>query len=471
MNSTKKTTTQPLDRSKPPKPGAIANVSFPPFIERSLSNGLKVYIVENHEQPIISTSLHLRGGSILDPAEHQGLASVTADMLTKGTMNRSALQIADEIDFVGGSLSSHASWDSMSVTTTTLTRFHTTGLDLLADVLLRPTFPEEELDRAKLQRLASLKQAKADAGYLADTVFTKIVFPNHPYGQQASGTEASIPSISRDNILKFYERHFGPNNGFVVAAGDVNVEEYIALLENLLGGWTNRAQGISEHRSQPMQERMRIGIVEKSGAVQSALRLGHTGIPRKSEDYIPLYVLNMLLGGYFNSRINLNLREKHGFTYGARSYFDTRVEAGPFVVSTEVSTQVTVRAIEETLSELRRIVLDPVTEEELTMVKNYVIGSFPLQIETPQQVASRIAMIILYDLEKDYFDTYRARVAALTEIELLQAAKKYLQPEKLTIVVGGDATALRSALGEFGTVELYSAEGKLVEEIPSMNAR
>lgn len=451
-----------LDRSRPPKPGKLPEVSFPAFIERELSNGLKVYIVENHEQPIVSISLYVRGGSSLDPKDRQGLASITGEMLTKGTGRRSALQIADEIDFVGGSLNSGSSWDANTVSVTVLSKFLGVGLDLLADVALHPSFPTEELERVKLQRLASIKQAKADAGYLADNTFSKLVFGGHAYGHQSGGTEDSVQVLDVADCRAFHERRFGPSESFLIAAGDVNVDQFMDELERLFGPWKTTAN--LPQIPPPVFEttQSRVALVEKPAAVQSAIRVGHLGVERNHRDYITLYVLNMLLGGYFNSRINLNLRERNGFTYGARSYFDVRLQAGPFAVATEVSTGVTAQAVREIISELRQITSDPVTEEELAMVKNYVIGSFPLQIETPQQVASRVAIIVLYGLERDYYDLYRERVAQLTRDEILLAARKYLHPDRLIIVASGDVNALRGGMSELAPVEVYDQDGKRI---------
>lgn len=454
--------TETLDRTKPPKPGRLPDVSFPPFIERSLSNGLKVFIVENHEQPLVSISVYVRGGSSHDPNALQGLASISGEMLTKGTVRRSALQIADEIDFVGGSLNSGSSWDANTASVTVLSKFLPVGLDLLSDIILNPTFPQEELDRVKLQRLASIKQAKADAGYLADSAFSKLLFGEHPYAQQAGGTEECVERITTDDVKNFHASRYGANNSFLIAAGDVNVEAFMQSLENLFGNWKEASlPGLTV--STPQQATAsRVVLVAKPAAVQSAIRVGHLGIERNHPDFITLYVMNMLLGGYFNSRINLNLREKNGYTYGARSFFDARVQIGPFAVSTEVSTAVTVAAAREIISELRLLTVDGISDEELQMVKNYVIGSFPLQIETPQQVASRVALIILYGLERNYYDTFRTTVARLTREDIHIAAKKYLHPDKLLIVASGDVDALQAGISEIAPVDIYDQDMKRI---------
>jgi predicted Zn-dependent peptidase len=208
----------------------------------------------------------------------------------------------------------------------------------------------------------------------------------------------------------------------------------------------------------------KVGLIHKEGAVQSALRVGHVGISRNNPDFIPLSVLNVLLGGYFNSRINLNLREVHGYTYGARSAFDSRIAAGTFAVSTEVRTEVTTRAVEEILSEITRLTVEQVPDEELQMVKNYMIGNFPLQIETPQQVAGRVATLVLYGLDRGYWDSYRQKLSTITSVDLYRVAQEYLHPSKLAIVASGDIQALEAGMGEFGEMNVFNDEGKVIEK-------
>jgi zinc protease len=451
-----------LDRTHPPKPGPVQAVHFPPIREEQLSNGLRVFVVENHAQPIVNVIMYVRAGSTEDPSNLEGLAAVTSDLLTKGTLTRNALEIAEAIDFVGGSLNAGTSWDATTISVGVLTKFLDTGLDLMEDVALRPSFPQEELDRVKLQRLAAISQAKADAGYLADSLFSRVVFPNHPYGQESSGTEASIEEITTDHIRSFYKDYFGPERSFIIAAGDVDPERFVADLEARFGSWHSKSVAKDMYAPEQLLHGTRVAMVEKAQAVQSAIRIGHLGIQRNDPEFVKLHVLNMLFGGYFNSRINLNLREKHGFTYGARSYFDARMMPGPFVVSTEVSTAVTARAVEEILSELRRITVEPISEEELEMVKNYVIGSFPLQIETPQQVAARVAAIILYGLRLDYYDTFRDVVASLSREDLFAAARKHLHPDTVTVVVSGNVDAIRASMEEIAPVSVYDLDGKLL---------
>jgi zinc protease len=453
-----------LDRTKAPKAGAIPKVSFPAFDCAPISNGLDVWTVQNHEQPIVSLSLFFRGGCVNDPRNREGLASSVADLLTKGTPSRNATQIAEEIDFVGGSLSASAGWDAITINVGVLSKYLDLAVDLLADVVQHSTYPEEEIERMRLQRLASLRQAKADAGFLSDMVFSKLVFSGHPYGQQPMGTEHSIANTNRDDILHFAKEYITPSDAFLVAAGDIEPHKLRNLLDANLSTWSgSKRQSVHVGNADLMASRQ-VGLIHREGAVQSALRVGHVGISRNNPDFVPLSVLNVLLGGYFNSRINLNLREVHGYTYGARSAFDARMAAGPFVVSTEVRTEVTTRAVEEILSEITRLTVEQVPEEELQMVKNYMIGNFPLQIETPQQVAGRVATLVLYGLDRGYWDSYRQKLSAITSVDLYSVAQKYLHPSTLAIVASGDVQALEAGMGEFGEMNIFNDEGSVIEK-------
>ncbi|HEY3874441.1 MAG TPA: pitrilysin family protein [Candidatus Kapabacteria bacterium] len=452
-----------LDRSIPPKPGPAPKVSFPPFEGAAIGNGLDVWTVENHEQPIVSISLYLRGGASCDPRHREGLASSVAELMTKGTLSRTAVQIAEEIDFVGGSLSASSSWDTITLNVSVLSKYLNIAIDLLSDVVTNATYPEEELDRLRIQRLAGLTQAKADAGYLADLAFSTLVFPNHPYGHRSMGTERSIEEMTRAEVQSFAKEFVTPANGFVVAAGDIVPDAFRKLLEQNLSKWNGAARKTVVLDNADLSARRHVGLIHREGAVQSALRVGHIGIPRNTPDFIPVSAMNVLLGGYFNSRINLNLREKNGFTYGARSAFDCRMAAGPFLVSTEVRTEVTIRAVEEIISELTRLTVEMVPEEELRMVKNYMIGNFPLQLETPQQVAGRVASMVLYGLERDYWDTYREKLSAITSVDLYQVAREYLHPNELTIAASGNLDALEAGMGEFGALQVLNDEGTVIE--------
>jgi zinc protease len=451
-----------IDRTKPPKPGPESKVKFPSYYEKMLPNGLKVIVIENHEQPIVYVSFVVKSGSTYD-GELPGLASVTAELLTKGTKTRSATQIAEEIDFVGGSLNATASWDATNVSVLVLKKYLGVGVDILQDVVLNPTFPEEEIERVRTQRLASIKQSKAEAGYLAGVRFSKELFAGHPYANESGGNEESIQKMKRDDLVKFYQTHFIPNNSFIIFAGDITPSEALPLVEKYFGGWKKGKNPHKEFQTVKDVNQTKVVIVDKPGAVQSAIRIGHLGIDRKNKDYVKVYTLNTLLGGYFNSRINMNLRETHGYTYGASSFFDARIYPGPFIVSADVRNEVTDSSIAEVIKELKRIIDEPVPEDELKMAKDYIVGSFPLQIETPAQVASRVMTIEIYGLPKDFYDRFREEVKKITAKDIQETARKYLHPDKLLIVVSGNSKQIKPVLEKFGPVVVYDADGNKIE--------
>jgi len=460
--STVSNSQEKIDRTKPPKPGPESKVKFPSYYEKMLPNGLKVIVIENHEQPIVYVSFVVKSGSTYD-GELPGLASVTAELLTKGTKTRSATQIAEEIDFVGGSLNATASWDATNVSVLVLKKYLGVGVDILQDVVLNPTFPEEEIERVKTQRLASIKQSKAEAGYLAGVRFSKELFAGHPYANESGGNEESIQKMKRDDLVKFYQTHFIPNNSFIIFAGDITPSEALPLVEKYFGGWKKGKNPHKEFQTVKDVNQTKVVIVDKPGAVQSAIRIGHLGIDRKNKDYVKVYTLNTLLGGYFNSRINMNLRETHGYTYGASSFFDARIYPGPFIVSADVRNEVTDSSIAEVIKELKRIIDEPVPEDELKMAKDYIVGSFPLQIETPAQVASRVMTIEIYGLPKDFYDRFREEVKKITAKDIQETARKYLHPDKLLIVVSGNSKQIKPVLEKFGPVVVYDADGNKIE--------
>jgi zinc protease len=441
-----------LDRSTPPRSGSFAKTSFPKYEVFSV-HGIPVYLIENHNQPYVGVVMYFRTGATNDDLATQGLSSVVAEMMTKGTTNRTAPEIAEAIDFVGGSLGASTGWDATTVSLSLLKKHLGLGLDLFTDVIRNATFSEEELARVKMQRLASIQHAKSDAGYLADTLFTKVHFAGHPYSLE--GTEASIAGMNSDMLRSRHKNAITSGNSFIVVSGDITPEEFTALISPRLSGWEGGTTSSSISSAVSGTSSGRIALIKKEDAVQSAIRLGHTGIHRGHPDYIPITVMNVVLGGFFNSRINQNLRERNGFTYGARSYFDARKQTGAFVVSTEVRTEVTRRAVEEILFEMKKLREGGVTDDELTMVKNYIVGSFPLSLETPQQMLGRLATLPLFELSGDYYDHYIESVRSLTKESINNAAAEYLKPESVLIAISGNTDVLKNDLTGLGDITLY----------------
>lgn len=449
---------------KVPEPKPAKKVSFPSYVARNLPNGLRVLVIEHHEQPIVSLRFLVKSGSAED-GDLPGLANLTGELLTKGTKTRSALRIAEEIDFVGGQLVSGSDWDATYASVSVLTKHIDVGLRILSDVTLNPVFAEEEIERARQQRLSALLHRKDDAGFLAESRLMAAIFGNHPYGRPNIGTEQSVKALKRDDFVRFHQTYFVPSNAILAVVGDVTADESLwSRIEQFFGSWSGVPLSARPTPTFADLEKTTVYVVDKPGAVQSAIRIGHVGIERKSPDFVPVVVLNTLLGGYFNARMNMNLREEKGYTYGAGTNFDARQYPGPFVASADVRNTVTDSAITEILFELERIRKEPVSEEELDMVRKFIVGSFPLQIETPNQIASKVIDLELYGLPRDFYDTFNERVQAMTADDLLHAAQKYLHPDRIAIVVSGNSREVASKLQKFGPVEVVDADGRKISE-------
>jgi zinc protease len=454
-----------LDRSKPPKAGKPKDVQFPDYFDTTLANGINLLVIENYKIPSVSVRLvFTRAGSFND-GNNFGLASFTADLLTKGTLTRTATQIAEDIDFLGANLSGGSDWDGSYVSLSCLKKHLGAAIDVLADVVQNPVFDEEEIKRSKEQRISSIIQAKDDPGSLSDKMFNKVVFDGQPYGNPSEGTEASINGLTKDNISAFYKDNYVTNGLIIAFVGAISKDEAIKLVNEKFKTLKTPIYG-NETATELQKSKMPAGkvyIVNKIGAVQSNLRIGHTGISRNNPDYIAVSVMNTILGGYFSSRINYNLREKHGFTYGARSGFAARYFPGDFSVDADVRNEVTDSAVGLVIEELKRIVTDEVTDDEILTVKNYLTGVFPLQLETANAVASRVINLKMYGLPKDYYNKYISAINKITKKDILDAAKKYIHPENVYIVVSGDASVIKSKMAKFGEVEVYDADGNKIE--------
>jgi zinc protease len=447
----------------PPPPRPEKTISFPKYVAHDLANGLRVLVIEHHKLPIVSLRFLVKSGSAED-GDIPGLASLTGELLTKGTTTRSALQIAEEIDYVGGQLVSGSDWDATYASATILKKHLDLGMSLLADVTLNPAFSEEEIERARRQRLTMLIQRKDDADYLAEAEFNAAVFAGHPYAKPQIGTEASVRAFAGGDLLRFHESYFVPSNTLLAVVGDITSDEIMSKIDTSFRSWEHHALP-SESIDLPADvEESSVYVVDKPGAVQSAIRVGHVGIARKCEDFVSVVVLNTILGGYFNSRMNVNLRESKGYTYGAHTTFDVRRLRGPFIASADVRNEVTDSAITEMLFELERIRKDPVTAEELDMVRRFLIGSFPLQLETPSQIASKVIDLELYDLPRDFYDTFNDRVSRTTADDLLHTAQKYLHPDQLVIVASGSSNEIASKLEKFGPVKIVDVDGKQLSQ-------
>ncbi|MBK8550596.1 MAG: insulinase family protein [Ignavibacteria bacterium] len=448
---------QTLDRSVPPGSGKPRDVNFPKFFETRSDNGITVLVIEDKRLPLITSRFVFKSGSYMDyfAGENKyGLASMTSELLTKGTSGRSATKIAEETDFLGATISSGCDYDATYVSSYSLKKYFDNIFEIVTDVILDPKFEEEEISRLREQRLNSLLSMTDDGDYLSEKVFKKSVYENNPYAFPVEGNKASIKNLNREDITEFYRRIFNPENLIVAFVGDITPEEAMNKINEKFSGWKNNPELETKPLIPAHKEKTKVYLTEKKGAVQSSIKTGHIGISRGNPDFIPVNVMNTMLGGYFTSRINKNLREVNGYTYGARSVFYSNKFSGDFSVMTEVKNNITADTVKEILKEINDIRNDLVSEDELQNVKNYISGSFPLQLETPNAIASKVINLKLYDLEEDYYNTYIQRVNRLSMGEIRDAAVKYLHPEKLVISIAGNVKEIEDDMKVFGEVEI-----------------
>jgi zinc protease len=441
--------TGPLDRSVVPEPGPTPEVDFPSVEQRTLSNGLAVWIVERRGLPLVTMQLLLEGGAVTDSREVAGRASLVADMLTEGTTTRSATQIAEEVDFLAANLNAGVGRETAVVSLGTLSRNLEAALDLFADVILNPAFTQEDWNRVQDQRLVSLLQSLDQPSVIAGQEFSRILYgEEHPYGRTVQGTPESVEAITPEMLREFHAAHYRPEGGNLIVVGDVDEDEVVRLLEAEFAGWSGSPpEPASRVAPPPPQAVTRIYLVDKPGAAQSEIRIGHIGVERAHRDYFPLLVMNSILGGQFSSRINLNLREDKGYTYGASSSFSMGRIAGPFVAAAGVQTAVTKESIVEFMRELEDIRgARPATDEEVEFARTAIIRQEPLTLETNGQIAGRIQDLIVYDLPLDYFDEYTERFAEVTTDDVNRVAREHLQPGQFAIVVVGDRAAIEAEL-------------------------
>jgi len=433
----------------PPRPLAAHEVQFPPYEIRTLGNGMRVVAVLHHEQPAVSIRLLVGAGSAQDPTEKKGVANLMASLLDQGTTTRSAKDIADQIDFIGGDLGTGAATDLSFVNAIVMKDSFQTGMELVADVAHNPAFAPEEIARQKDQILSSLRVNAGDTGYIADTVFDRLVYGFHPYGLPGIGTEDSLESLTRDDLMAFHQQYFIPNNMVLAIVGDVTSDEAFAAAERVFGSWGRGMLPLFRPVAPPASAR-RIVVVDKPDAVQTSIRVGQLAIPRKHLDYMAWDLAMKILGGEGGNRLHQVLRSQYGLTYGAEADSEARREGGDFVAETETRTDTTGQALRLMIDEVSRLVRERVGERELADAQAYLAGSFPLTTETPDQIATQVLNVLFYDLPISEISTFRERVLAVTPDDIQRVARQYVKPDRLSIVLVGNARAFASQLIEMG---------------------
>jgi predicted Zn-dependent peptidase len=453
---------QKPDRSAPPKPTAPPALKLPPVQKQRLSNGLEVWTVAQHEVPMLQANLIVRAGSAADPPSKYGVAAMTANMLDEGAGGKTALELADAFEFLGAELGTTSTFDYSAVRLSTPVSKLPEAMSLMADVVMRPSFPANELERLRKERLTRLLQARDDPAAIIEIAFPRLVFGDrHRYGTSSGGGEAEVKAMTLDDVRGFYQAYYRPENATLVVVGDVDPAKVRQLLEQTFGSWkpTGTAGKPAPLPAPEQLSTRQIYIVDKPGAAQSQIRIGWVGVPRATPDYPTLQVLNTILGGSFTSRLNTNLRETHGYAYGAFSGFDERVTAGPFSARAGVQTDKTAEALKEFFNEFAGI-LKPIPSDELEKAKNYVALGFPSEFETTSDLARKLEEQIVHNLPDEYFPSYIRSIVQVTGSGVEKAAARYIQPDKFAVVVVGDRKVIEAPIRalKLGPVEVLTVE-------------
>jgi zinc protease len=449
-----------VDRSRRPSSGPIRNFDFPAVDRRTLLNGLDLRVARMSRLPVVSLKLFLRGGESALSAERGGLGVLTGDALEGGTKRRSGTELAEALERIGARLSVGVGWEGTSVGLSCLADRLPEALALLAETLLEPAFPDDEVQRALEQHLAGIRQrAKDPAALASDAAAARYFASTVPYARPVDGVADTFAGVTRKELIGYADASYRPQGGGLIVVGDVDAGEVEAMARERLGSWTGAPAPVADFAVEPATRERRVWIVDRPGSVQSEIRVGHVGVARDTPDYFGLAVSNMVLGGMFTSRLNLNLRERHGFTYGVRSRFAYRSQPGFFQVSTSVGNEVTGPAVREILAEIEAMADTGPTDDEVAAARDYAAGVFGLHLETASDVATRVSQLVVYGLRDDYYRDYRDAVRSVSREHAAEAAKRQVRPAESQIVLVGDASQIAAPLEalELGPVEVLPA--------------
>ena len=447
-------------RHEMPPPLAPRPLNLPEPFETTLSNGLQLIVIEDRRLPLISIRLAFRSGDASDPVELPGLSDMLSHLLTEGTETRASRQIAEEIERLGATLSVGSTSDFTTVAASGLSVFVDEILELMADVTLRASFPQNEVDLARENTQQMLIQQRAQPNFLASERMAQVMFGEHPYSR-VSPTAEMLDALTRDDLLSFRESQFIPNNAAMIVIGDVEHESLMTRLEEFFGIWSARALNEPGFPSPPHRSSRSIYLVDRPGSAQSNIVIANEGIIRTSPDYFPMLLMHTILGANASSRLFMNLREHKGYTYGAYSNLDARRLAGTFRATAEVRTAVTGDSLREFFYELNRVRDDAVSDEEISNAKSYLTGVFPIRIETQDGLIDQMVNIKMFDLPDDYLKNYREQVNTVTTEDIQLVAEKYVTPDRAAIVIVGDAAQVTDQIKPYSEeIEIYDTEGK-----------
>jgi len=439
----------PWPKENPPRPLAARGVDFPPYQMRTLANGLQVVVVSHHEQPSVSLRLLVKSGASHDPKDKPGVASMTAHLLDQGTATKKAQEIATAIESVGGGIGVGAGNDLTFVNAVVLRNDLTLALDLVSDIVRNPAFAQDELDRIRPQLLSSMQVSYDDADYIAGVVFDRLVYGFHPYGKPSAGTPQSAALITREDLVAFHRANYVPANAILAVVGDVTAEDAFARVERAFGAWTATAPAAASF-PEPPQPTRRVVVVDKPGAVQTEIRVGHLGVPRNHPDHMALNLAIRILGGEGANRLYGVLRSDRGLTYSASAEMEALKQTGAFVAETDTRTEATGQSLRLIVDEFWRLQREQVGSRELQGAQDYMAGSFPLTIETPSAIALQVLNQLFYGLDLKELESFRERVYGVTPQEIQRVAQKYLRPDRLSVVLVGDASKFVDQLPSVG---------------------
>lgn len=436
-----------LDRTSPPTPAPIRTFRFPRVERHALENGATLYSAHRGDLPLVTVRAVIDAGAASERAGEEGLAWLTASALEGGTAKRSGEALAWDLELLGAELETFATWDALNVELTTRADRLADALTLLAEIVREPAFPAHEVERLRNEQLAEILRRSTEPRGLADDEAVRCIYAAHAtYARPVIGIQARVQSFDSDAAAAFHRRRFTPGNAAIVVAGAVTAEEARSEVERAFGDWQGEPRIAPAPTTDPRVDRTTVFLVDRPSAVQSELRFGHVGVPRHHEDYYALLVLNTIVAGAFTSRLNMTLREKYGFTYGVRSHFAFRRAAGPFIIQTAVASDVTARAVQETLRELNTIRDSGPTSDEVRVARDYLAGTLPLEMQTTEHITARIADLHTFQLDADYFEHWRERIGAVEREAVARVAREHLHVDRLSIIVVGNAADIEGDL-------------------------
>ena len=459
-------TAQTTPKETPPAPGPLRKFDVPPVQTATLANGLKIALIEKHSLPIVTARVQIDAGAVREPTAKSGIAVLTANILSEGSKQYTGADIADRMARLGAQFGTSGAFGSAWVNVTSLPNVFNEAFKIAATTVTEPRFDEADFTRIRNNQIAAFENSMSNASGVANRVFVNAVYdPNTPYSRLSGGTRTSLEALTRDDVINWHRTMYSPANTTVMFVGDITMAKARALVEEAFGKWTVAAPSLTklDNRIRPASS-TRIILVDRPGSVQSSIIVGQGSIGWGTPDYYAMLALSQVLGGGFGSRMNMNLREKHGWSYGAFSTFNPLVGAGTFYVSSEVRTGATDSSIAESVKEFKRIIQEPAPATEVKDQLNNVVSSFPSSVQTVQGLMARLANVVTYNLPMDFYTSYRERLAAIGPEDMTKAAKSLLNPDAITVVAVGDLKTIEAPIRalNLGTVEVWNPDGTKV---------